>query len=186
MSNLKEGEDNSKGKEETLYLQISKLYNDRKTASRLLYISRIRDLDEKGEKYTRENIVSLVTSQIKGIFKKVDTEDRTNCVIIFLDSTFAIVMIENNQDTIIDYVVSLYNDIKSNTGSHISANIIGFVEENPNFMIPPWYLYESNLKDGLSYEYKDKPISEKVFLIYLFFNNLIYVFIIMELLIWTN
>lgn len=162
MSNIRELEDHSKGKDETLYLQISKLYNDRKTASRLLYIARIKDSDEKGEKYTRENIVSLVTSQIKGIFKKVDNEDRTNCIIIFLDSTYAIVMIENNHDTIIEYVVALYNDIKTNAGSHISANIIGFVEENPNFMIPPWYVYESNLKDGLSYEYKDKPISEKV------------------------
>ncbi len=147
---------------ETLYLQISKLYNDKKTASRLLYIARIRDSDEKGEKYTRENIVSLVSSQIKGIFKEVDTEDKTNCIIVFLDSTYVIVMIENNDDTIIEYVVSLYNSIKSNTGSHISANIIGFVEENPNFMIPPWYVYESNLNSGVSYEYKDKPISEKV------------------------
>lgn len=162
MSNIREGDDHSKGKEETLYLQISKLYNNKKTASRLLYITKIRDSDEKGEKYTRENIVSLFSSQIKEIFKKVDTEDKTNCVIIFLDSTYAIVMIENNHDTIIEYVIALFNDIKSQSGSHISANIIGFVEENPNFMIPPWYVYESNLKDGLSYEYKDKPISEKV------------------------
>lgn len=162
MSNFRESDDNTKGKDESLYLQISKLYNDRKTASRLLYIARIKDSDEKGEKYTRENIVSLVTSQIKATFKKIDTDDKTNCIIIFLDSTYAIVMIENNHDIIIEYAVSLHNDIKENTGSHISANIIGFVEENPNFMIPPWYVYESNLKDGLSYEYKDKPISEKV------------------------
>ena len=169
MSNIREADDNSKGKEETLYLQISKLYNNKKTASRLLYIAKIRDSDEKGEKYTRENIVGLFSSQIKGIFKKVDTEDKTNCVIIFLDSSYAIVMIENNHDTIIECVVALFNDIKSQSGSHISANIIGFVEENPNFMIPPWYVYESNLKDGLSYEYKDKPISEKVNFIKLFY-----------------
>ena len=118
--------------------------------------------------------MSLVSSQLKNTFKKVDTEDRTNCIIIFLDSTYAIVMIENNHDTIIEYVISLYNDIKSNTGSHISANIIGFVEENPNFMIPPWYVYESNLKDGLSYEYKDKPISEKVFSKIVLFAIVIY------------
>jgi hypothetical protein len=154
--------DENKIKEENLYLQISKLYNERKTASRLLYITKIKDCDEKGEKYSRENIVSLVTSQIKSIFKRVETEDKSNCIIIFLDSTYAIVMIENDNDTIIDYVVQLFKEIKDNKGSHLSSNVIGFVEENPNYMIPPWYVYESNLKDGLSYEYKDKPIAEKV------------------------
>lgn len=147
---------------DTLYQQISKLYNNKKTASRLLYIARIRDSDEKGEKFSRENIVSLVTSQIKEIFKRVDEKIRTNCMIIFLDSTYAIVMIENSSDSITNFLIALFQDIKSNIGSHISANIIGYVEENPNFIIPPWYVYESSLKDGLSYEYKDKPISEKV------------------------
>ena len=52
--------------------------------------------------------------------------------------------------------------LKNNNGLHSSANIISFVEENPKIMIPPWYVYESNLKDGASYEYRDKPISEKV------------------------
>jgi len=165
MSSFHEKEETLKGKEDTLYQQILKVYEDKKTASRLLYIARIKDTDEKGEKCTRENIVSLTTSQIKGIFKKSETDEKTNCIIIFLDSTYAIVMIENNSDAIIEFIVSLYDDLKNNVGSHISANIIGYVEENPNFIIPPWYLYESNLKEGLSYEYKDKPISEKVIFI---------------------
>jgi len=168
--------DENKIKDENLYMQISKLYNERKTASRLLYIARIKDCDEKGEKYSRENIVSLVTTQIKTIFKNVETEDKTNCIIVFLDSIYAIVMIENDNDTIIDYIVNLYGEIKNNTGSHISANVIGFVEENPNFMIPPWYVYESNLKDGLSYEYKDKPIAEKVKIIFVFVFLLYFLF----------
>ena len=83
-------------------------------------------------------------------------------MIVFLDSTYAIVMIENTNDIILNYINALYQEIKNSTGSQTSANIVGYVEENPNFMIPPWYVYESTLKDGLSYEYKDKPISEKV------------------------
>ena len=86
----------------------------------------------------------------------------TNCIIIFLDSTFCIVLLENINDCIIKYISLLFEDIKNKIGSHVSANIISFVEENPKIMIPPWYVYESNLKDGASYEYKDKPISEKV------------------------
>ena len=46
----------------------------------------------------------------------------------------------------------------------VSDSYFSFVEENSKIMIPPWYVYESNLHDGASYEYKDKPISEKVFI----------------------
>lgn len=147
---------------DNLYEQISKLYQNKNPASRLLYIARIKDTDENGEKYSRENIVSLVTTQIKGLFSKINVEMETNCIIIFLDSCYCIVLMENINESIIRYVSLLFDDIKNKNGSHISANIISFVEENPHIIIPPWYVYESNLKDGASYEYKDKPISEKV------------------------
>jgi len=151
---------------DNLYDQISKLYENKNPASRLLYIARIKDIDENGEKYSRENIVTLVTTQIKDLFSQINNEMETNCIIIFLDSTYCIVLLENINDSIIKYVSLLFEEIKNNTGSHSSANIISFVEENPKIMIPPWYVYESNLKDGASYEYKDKPISEKVKLIF--------------------
>lgn len=173
MSNLINSEENKNESilknNDDLYDQISKIYNNKNPASRLLYIARIKDIDENGEKYTRENIVSLVTTQIKEIFNKIDLEMETNCIIIFLDSTYCIVLMENINESIIKYISFLFDDIKNNNGSHASANIISFVEENPHIMIPPWYVYESNLKDGASYEYKDKPISEKVNLFIKFF-----------------
>lgn len=147
---------------ENLYDQISKLYENKTPASRLLYIARIKDTDETGEKYSRENIVSLVTTQIKGIFSKINWDMETNCIIIFLDSTYSIVLLENTNESLIRYISLLFEDIKSNSGLHTSVNVISFVEENSKIMIPPWYVYESNLKDGASYEYKDKPTSEKV------------------------
>jgi hypothetical protein len=166
MSHNQHSEENKNGSilknNENLYDQISKLYENKTPASRLLYIARIKDTDEANEKYSRENIVSLVTTQIKGIFSKTNWEMETNCIIIFLDSTYTIILLENTNESLIRYVSLLYQDIKNNIGLHSSANIISFVEENSKIMIPPWYVYESNLKDGASYEYRDKPFSEKV------------------------
>jgi hypothetical protein len=45
---------------------------------------------------------------------------------------------------------------------HLSMNIISYVEEVPNSIVPIWYTYESNLSDGNCYEYKGKFMSEKV------------------------
>jgi hypothetical protein len=59
-------------------------------------------------------------------------------------------------------VTEIHQSIKTETSMHQSMNIIAYVEEVPNAIVPIWYTYESNLSEGHCYEYKGKYMSEKV------------------------
>lgn len=65
-----------------------------------------------------------------------------------------------------NYLVSLQKEIRDRRSNHLSANIIGFVEDTPKSIIPGWFTYESNLNEGTSYEYKDKASMEKGWILY--------------------
>lgn len=65
----------------------------------------------------------------------------------------------------------LHNDIQMNTSSHVSVNILAFVEDTPQSFIPrDGYIYETILNESSNYNYKDKPILEKVIL-FIYYNR---------------
>jgi hypothetical protein len=63
-----------------------------------------------------------------------------------------------------NYLYSLHIEIKNKTSFHETVNIIAFVEESPVSFFPVWYKYEGSVYDMESQQYKDKAITEKVFI----------------------
>jgi len=67
------------------------------------------------------------------------------------------------------YLSQLHSAVRSGKSLHSSVNIITYIEECPNSVFPIWYKYEMTSYGKESQLYKDKPATEKAWVMY---NNL--------------
>ena len=73
-----------------LYQTINHIHKQSNPVSRLLYITKIKEID----KLTREQIIANFSKELKKYFQKLD--NNVNCLIIYLGTSYSLVMLEVN------------------------------------------------------------------------------------------
>ena len=78
----------------SLYDTINQIYNVKKPISRMLYITKMKEVTGKNEKEARESTLAGIRDEIKKMLKKY--EEPFNIMIVYIGTLYALVAIEVN------------------------------------------------------------------------------------------
>jgi hypothetical protein len=76
----------------SLYDTVNQIYNVKKPISRILYITKIKEIQGKDDKVVRDLTLSGVRDEIKRLLKKY--EEPYNIMIVYIGTLYALVAIE--------------------------------------------------------------------------------------------
>ncbi len=76
----------------SLYDTINQIYNVKKPISRMLYITKMKEVTGKNEKEGRELTLGGIREEIKKMLKKY--EEQFNIMIVYIGTLYALVAIE--------------------------------------------------------------------------------------------
>ena len=75
-----------------LYDTVNQIYNLKKPISRILYITKIKEIQGKDDKVVRDLTLSGIRDEIKRLLKKY--EEPYNIMIVYIGTLYALVAIE--------------------------------------------------------------------------------------------
>lgn len=114
---------NLKNEPKHLYDVLKNTVGELKSFSRLCILSKLKESGPKGEKMTREFIISSITSEIK------DSTVVPNFFLTVLGASYIILLLESSGDRLLEFIQNVDNRMKRGVSLFELCNVLSFIED---------------------------------------------------------